>query len=115
MAQEVSYGTFKGVNMVEVDNKNFDETVKIGTVLVDFWAPWCAPCKVLHPHLDAISKENTELKILLVNVEDFPDLAEQLEVRSVPTLILFKDGVELKRRAGAASKTLLDNFIVVNS
>lgn len=89
---------------------NFDDVIKDGIVLVDFWAPWCAPCKALAPHLAAFADENPAIKVVKVNAEDEADLAEKFDIRAMPTLILFKDGVEVKRRTGSASKAMLASF-----
>mgnify|MGYP001964827993 FL=1 len=61
-------------------------------VVVDFWAEWCGPCKMIAPSLEEISEENDAVQIVKVNIDDNPDLAAQFGVRSIPTLMLFKDG-----------------------
>jgi thioredoxin 1 len=92
------------------DAGSFEEFVGDGLVLVDFWAEWCAPCKALRPHIASLAADRPDIKIVLVDADDFPELAEKLDVRAVPTLILLKDGVELKRRTGALSKAMLSEF-----
>ena len=89
----------------------FDEEVKASEapVLVDFWAEWCGPCRTLHPILDEIAGENADtLRIAKVNVDENPGLAQRFEVMSIPTLILFKDGVATDLRiVGAKAKAAL--------
>lgn len=80
-------------------------------VLVDFWAPWCAPCKMIGPTIEQISEEYSEkLKVCKLNVDENPDSTLKYEVRSIPTLILFKEGKEINRSSGATSKDMIINF-----
>lgn len=73
-------------------------------VLVDFWASWCGPCKMLAPTIEAIAEENHSFKVGKVNVDDEPDLAEAFGISSIPTLILFKDGKAADMIVGLRSK-----------
>ena len=77
-------------------------------VLVDFWAPWCGPCRVVHPILEEMDVEREDLRIVSLNVDDNQQTAAQYEVLSIPTLILFKDGAEAKRIVGAMPKRRLE-------
>ena len=78
-------------------------------VLVDFWAPWCGPCRVVHPILEEMASEREgELRIVSLNVDDNQQTAAQYEVLSIPTLILFKNGAEAKRVVGALPKRRLE-------
>ncbi len=78
-------------------------------VLVDFWAPWCGPCRVVHPILEEMLAERAEeLRIVSLNVDDNQETAARYEVLSIPTLILFRDGAEAKRVVGALPRKRLE-------
>ena len=88
----------------------FDETVNSSEVpvLVDFWAEWCGPCKMIAPVLEEIAKEQAgKITIVKLNVDDNPDTARRYEVMSIPTLMLFNNGSLEKRLVGARSKSQL--------
>jgi len=88
-----------------------DEVVLSGeTVLVDFYAPWCAPCKQLSPLLDEVEKEEG-IKVLKLNIDHAPEVATSLRVRGVPTLIIYKDGEISGTKVGALNKGQLLDFV----
>ena len=77
-----------------LDNSNFDREIInfSGTALVDFWAPWCAPCTMLSPIIDEIEAEIKDLKVARVNVDENSDLASKFNISSIPCVLIFKDG-----------------------
>ena len=83
------------------DSKSFDEAIASGTTLVDFWATWCGPCRMQAPILDAFESEmGTVVKVGKVDVDEQPKIAARYNIFSIPTLIAFKDGVEIARNVG---------------
>lgn len=76
-----------------------------GTVLIDFWAAWCGPCKMLSPIIDQVAEERQDIKVLKVNVDEQQELAMKHKVMSIPTLVVYKDGEEVKRSMGAIPKS----------
>ncbi len=97
--------------MIILTNANFEKETKAGVMLVDFWAAWCGPCRMLSPIVDQLSEEMKGLKFGSVNVDEQPELSEKFEVSSIPTLLLFKNGKMIANRVGAASKESLREWI----
>lgn len=99
--------------MINIDN-NFKEEVlnNKGLTVVDFWAPWCGPCKMFGPIFEEISKKQTDIKFCKLNVdEDNENISKDFGVMSIPTTILFENGKEIKRNIGFLDEDSLINFL----
>ncbi|WP_219834480.1 thioredoxin [Paenibacillus sp. R14(2021)] len=92
--------------------ENFNQSIESGVTLVDFWAPWCGPCKMQLPIVDELSGELAGAATIgKINVDEEPELASQFGVMSIPTLIIFKDGQPVDKMVGLQSKDALKNKI----
>ena len=95
-------------DILTLSEKNFQQQTKGKVVLVDFWAAWCAPCRMMAPVLNEVADElSGNMKVGKINVEEEKALAQKFSVRSIPTLILFKNGKEVKRFVGIKQKAFL--------
>ncbi len=94
------------MSVTVITKENFEAEVlqSSQTVLVDFWASWCGPCKMLSPVIDEIAEENGNIKVGKVNVDEQPELAQKFEVMSIPMLVVFKDGQAVKSSVGVQPK-----------
>ena len=97
--------------MIHANKDNFDSLISSDVVLVDFFATWCGPCKMLTPVLEELSNDRSLVKIVKVDIDESMDLAKRYGIMSVPTLLLFKDGKLIANRVGFASKNEIEDWI----
>ena len=95
------------MKIIHLEKENFNDLIK-EKVLVDFYADWCGPCKMIAPELE---KVESEISVVKVNVDEFEDIAREYGVMSIPTLILFEDGKPVKQTIGFMDKKKIENFI----
>ena len=98
------------MSVIESNEKNFQNEILSGKVLVDFNATWCGPCRMLKPILDEFS-DKSSVKILSIDVDQNENLARKYNIYSIPCLILFENGTEIKRSTGLISLDELENFV----
>ena len=98
-------------NITDVSDNNFQAEVLENDVpvLVDFWAPWCGPCRVVAPALEEIANERDDVRVVKLNTDDNQQTAVQYQVLAIPTMILFRDGQEVKRIQGALPKRKIES------
>ena len=95
------------MSVLKLKNKDFDAAIQSGIALVDFYADWCGPCKMMSPIVDEIADERTDVTVAKVNVDESSELASRFGVVSIPTLIIFKNGKESNRIIGARPKAAI--------
>lgn len=95
----------------ELNQENFQEEIKKGLVLVDFYATWCGPCKMMHPIIEEIGNQNPNLKIIKVDVDKHDDLAREYGIMSIPTIALFQNGTIIGKNVGFIAKEQLESWI----
>lgn len=101
------------MSVITVNKENFQQEVLQSElpVLVDFWATWCNPCRMLAPIIHEIADEHPEIKVVKIDVDEQPELAAQFQVMSIPTLFIFKDGQVVNSAAGVRPKQQILNLI----
>ena len=94
------------MSVIHIDRNNFQREVLNSDrpVLLDFWTPWCAPCRMVGPILDEIAEERSDVKVAKINIDEQPELAGQFGVMSIPTLMVMKEGRIVQQAAGARPK-----------
>lgn len=102
-------------NIIYLDDKNFQSSIASGVTLVDFFATWCGPCRMITPIVEELSVElNGKARIAKLDIDQAQEVTSSLQITSVPTLILFKDGKEIKRVVGVKDIDFLRNLITSN-
>ena len=101
------------MEILKVTSENFEEEVLKSdkTVLIDFYADWCGPCKMLSPIIEAVANENEDIKVVKINVDKAQDLAIEYQVMSIPTIVVIKDGQEVNRTVGVVSKSQIEEMV----
>jgi thioredoxin 2 len=99
--------------IVDASPATFDDELQASVpVLVDFWAPWCGPCRVVSPVVERIGGDDAgRVKVIKLNVDDAPELSERYEIRGIPLLVLFRDGAEVDRLVGAVPREQLRQWL----
>lgn len=112
-SQNVDKEVSEKMEIVDVTSDNFDEEVLKADkkVLVDFYAEWCGPCKMLAPIVEEVASENEDLKVVRINIDNEESIAMDYQIMSIPTLVLIKDGKEVDRVIGAVQKKVIENMI----
>jgi len=96
---------------INVTDSNYKEFTSTGVALIDIWAPWCGPCKIVGPIIDSLSNEYDNVKIGKLNADENSETPQQLGVRSIPTILIYKDGEIVERHVGGDSKYQLKSLI----
>lgn len=96
---------------ISAEQFNQEVTEHQGTVLVDFYAPWCGPCKMIAPVVEQVAQQNNELKVVKIDADNAQELMAQYSVRGIPTLLLIKNGELVDRKVGAASVQQVTSFV----
>ena len=97
----------------QITDANFEQEVLQSSkpVLVDFWAEWCGPCRMLGPIIDQVASENSGVKVLKLNIDENPAAPSELGIRSIPTMMLFKDGQVVATKVGVHTKAAIEEWI----
>ena len=101
------------MSVLTITKENFESEVLRSDkpVLVDFWATWCGPCRMVSPVVDEIAAERTDVKVGKINVDEQPELANQFRIMSIPTLLVFKDGKVVNQAVGVRPKNMIEAML----
>jgi thioredoxin 1 len=98
--------------VIEITDKNLDETIENNKIVIlDFWAPWCGPCKQFAPTFEEMSQKHTDVTFAKINTEEEQGLGAQFQIRSIPTLMIFKEKIAIFSQAGALAPADLENVL----
>ena len=97
--------------VLHLNENNFNDTINSGISLVDFWASWCGPCKMIAPVIDTLAEKYTTVSVGKVNVDECMSLAQKYGVMTIPTIIIFKNGEELKRFVGVQKEAVFSGVL----
>jgi thioredoxin len=100
-----------GGHPIDLSDANFAETIRSGAFLVDFWAGWCGPCRMIAPVIEELAASRSDVRFAKLNVDQNPRTAQTYRAMSIPLLVLFKDGVEKGRVVGAVPRTQIEAAI----
>ena len=99
-------------DIAHLNDSNYETETAQGVVVVDFWAPWCGPCRALAPHLEAAAQKfDGKLRIAKYNVDEANEYAAKLGIRSIPTLIVYEDGKPIQQHVGSMGQSQLEDFL----
>ena len=97
---------------LQINDKQYQELIlEEKPVLVDFWAPWCGYCRRINPALDKLAQQREDVRVVKVNIDDYPRLAEEEKIEVIPTLVLYRDGFELGSIVAPESKARIEDFL----
>lgn len=102
------------MSVLHLEKENFNDIISKGVTLVDFYAEWCGPCKMLGPIIEEVADELNGIQVMKVNIDEHGDIAQKYGVMSIPTLILFKDGNEVNKSIGFMPKEDIIEFVNQN-
>ena len=100
-----------GGQPITLTDATFRDSIASGSVIVDFWAAWCGPCRMIAPILDELARERTDVRIGKLNVDENPHTAAAFQVQGIPLLVFFRDGAEVGRVTGAVPKSQIESAI----
>ncbi len=99
------------MSIIHLGNEDFEQLVKEGVVIIDFYAEWCGPCKMLGPMLETFSSQRSDVKVIKIDIDQHEDMARAFGIMSVPTLMLYKNGAVVSTRQGFQTVDMLNEWV----